>query len=224
MIYTLVALPLNILIAFILALVLNKDTWLNQILRFSFFVPQLISGVPLMLLWLWIFNTKYGLINNLLSILGIRGPAWFENETYSLVAIVIISIWGLGNNLIIILAALQKIPTHLIEVIQLESSKFRYKFKYVILPYLSPVLFFLTIIGFIGYSQTFSQAYVITQGGPNNATLFFTYYVYQNAFTFFKMGYASAMAWVFFLILMIIVFVQFYFSRYWVNYDEVKLR
>jgi len=177
-----------------------------------------------MLLWLWIFNTKYGLLNNFLSAIGVQGPSWFENESYAFIAMIIISIWGLGNNMIIFLATFQRIPTHLIEVIKLESSTFKHKFKYVIFPYTSPIIFFLTIVGFIGYSQTFSQAYVITQGGPNNATLFFTYYVYQNAFSFFKMGYSSAMAWVFFLILLIITAIQFLLSKFWVSYDEVNLK
>lgn len=224
LIYTAITLPINIIVAFVLALLLNKDSWLNQLLRFSFYVPQLISGVPLMLLWLWIFNTKYGLLNNLLSIIGINGPSWFENESCAFIAMIIISIWGLGNNMLIFLATFQRIPNQLIEVIKLESDTFKYKFKYVIFPYISPIIFFLTIVGFIGYSQTFSQAYVITQGGPNNATLFFTYYVYQNAFSFFKMGYASAMAWIFFLILLFITAIQFLLSKFWVTYDEVKLK
>lgn len=223
MLYAVITLPINIIIGFFLALFLNKDNWINQTLRLGFYIPQLISGVPLLLLWLWMFNTKYGLINRFLNTIGIGGPSWFENEVYALIAIIIINIWGVGNYMLIFLATFQRIPTQLIEVIKLEGGTFKQVFKYAIFPYISPIVFFLVVVGFIGSTQVFSEAYVITQGGPNNATLFYAFYVYQNAFSFFKMGYASALAWVFFLILMVFTGMQFFISKFWVNYDEVKI-
>lgn len=223
LIYTLITVPINLFIGFFLALFLNKDNGLNQALRLGFYTPHLISGVPLLLLWMWIFNTKYGLLNRFLEIIGIKGPAWFENEMYALIAIIIISIWGVGNYMLIFLASFQRIPNQLIEVIKLEGGTFKQVLKYAIFPYISPIIFFLAVVGFIGSAQVFSEAYVITKGGPNNATLFYNFYVYQNAFSFFKMGYASALAWVFFVILMIFTGIQFFISKFWVSYDEVKI-
>jgi len=223
LIYTIITVPLNLVIGFFLALFLNKDTWLNQILRLGFYTPHLISGVPLLLLWAWIFNTRYGLINRILDLIGITGPSWFENEISALVAIIIISVWSVGNYMLIFLASFQRIPNQLIEVIKLEGGSFNQVFKYAIFPYISPILFFLTIVGFIGAAQIFSEAYVLTQGGPNNATLFYSFYVYQNAFSFFKLGYASALAWVFFVIIMLITGIQFLLSKLWVTYDEIKI-
>ena len=223
MIYAVVTLPIGVTTGLLLALLLNKDNWLNQFLRLGFFVPLLVSGVPLMLLWLWIFNSKYGLINRFLEMIGIVGPSWLENETSALVAMMIISLWGVGNNMLVFLAAFQTLPNKLIEVIRLEGGAFKDVFRYAIFPYISPIILFLMVVGFIGSTAIFSEAYVITQGGPNNATLFFAYYIYEKAFSYLKLGYASALEWVFFLVLLVVTGIQFLISKFWVSYDEVRI-
>lgn len=223
MTYAAVTTPIGVCVGLILALLLNKDTLVNQVLRMGFFVPLLVTGVPLMILWLWIFNTRYGLMNRFLTTVGLTAIPWFEGESSALAAMMIISLWGAGNYMLVFLAAFQTLPRQLVEVVRLEGGSFRDVFRYAIFPYISPIVFFLTVVGFIGSTSVFSEAYVITQGGPNNATLFFVYYVYGNAFSYLKLGYASALAWVFFVVLLIITAIQFIISRFWVSYDEVRI-
>lgn len=221
--YAAVTTPIGVCVGLILALLLNKDTRVNQVFRIGFFVPLLVTGVPLMLLWLWIFNTRYGLVARFLNTVGVMAIPWFENETSALAAMMIISLWGVGNYMLVFLAAFQTLPKRLIEVIKLEGGSSKDVFRYAIFPYISPIVFFLTIVGFIGSTTVFSEAYVITQGGPNNATLFFAYYVYENAFSYLKLGHASALAWVFFIVLFVLTGIQFLISRFWVSYDEVRI-
>lgn len=220
--YAAVTTPIGVCAGLLLALLLSRDSWLNQVLRMGFFVPLLVTGVPLMLLWLWVFNTRHGLMNRFLDTIGVMAVPWFENETAALAAMIIISLWGVGNYMLVFLAAFQSLPKRLIEVVKLEGGSSKDVFRYAIFPQISAIIFFLTVVGFIGSTTVFSEAFVITQGGPNNATLFFAYYVYQNAFSYMKIGYASALAWVFFIVLLVITGIQFLMSRFWVSYDELK--
>lgn len=221
--YAAVTTPIGICVGLLLALLLHKDNRVNQVFRIGFFVPMFVTGVPLMLLWLWIFNTRYGPLNHFLDLIGVTGIPWFENETSALAAMMIISLWGIGNYMLVFLAAFQTLPERLIEVVRLEGGSSKDVFRYAIFPYISPIIFFLTIVGFIGSTTVFSEAYVITQGGPNNATLFLAYYVYKNAFSYLKLGYASALAWVFFIVLLMLIGLQFLISKFWVSYDEVRI-
>ena len=177
--------------------------------------------MTLALLWMWIFNPEFGLINYLVwQLTGLQGPLWLQSEIWVLPALTIISLWGVGGTMIIYLAGLQGIPTELYEAAELDGATSWRKLRFITLPLLSPVILFTGIIGMIGSFQVFSVAQVLTQGGPNYASLFYVLYIYQVAFRNFRMGYASALAWVLFLIVLLVTLVVFRLSPSWVHYED----
>ena len=178
------------------------------------------------MLWIWIFNPEYGLINAALEQFGIAGPLWLQSEEWSKPALVIMSLWGIGGTMIIFLAALQGIPDELYEAADLDGASSVRRFLHITLPMISPAMFFNLIIGVIGSFQVFTQAFVMTggaqpgsEGGPNNSTLFFVLYLYKKAFQEFRMGYASALAWILFLVILFFTFIQMKLSKRWVYYE-----
>jgi multiple sugar transport system permease protein len=219
-IYTIVVVPVNVALGFILAVALNRDIAVNHALRIIYYLPQLVSGVSLLLLWFWIFNPNYGLINKLLAIFHLRGPGWLASETWALPALMLMSLWSIGWYMIIYLAGLQRIPEEVYEAARLDGASRFQSLWHVTLPLISPITFLLFVTGFIGHFQTFGQAYVMTQGGPNNSTLFYTLYVYNTAFLELKLGYASALAWILFFIILAITLIQLKLAKKWVVYDE----
>lgn len=225
--YVIFAVPLGMLLSLFLALMLNQKLAGISIFRTIFFLPSVTNMVAVSVLWMWIFNPEFGLLNRGLAMLGIVGPLWLQSEAWAKPALILMSLWGVGGGMIIILAALQNIPAELYEAAELDGAKSWRKLMHITLPLISPALFFNLIMNIIGSFQVFTQAFVMTasssegsEGGPNNATLFFVLYLYKKAFQQFKMGYASALAWVLFLIILVFTAVQFAFSRRWVYYES----
>ena len=217
--YVIIAVPLQIVFALFLAILLNQKVRIIALFRTIFYLPSVVSGVAVSVIWLWLYQPELGLLNNLLSQVGITGPAWLVSERWALPALIGMSLWTVGGPMIIFLAALQDVPEHLYEAAALDGAGEWAKFRHVTLPMLSPVVFFNLILGMIAAFQLFAQPYVMTRGGPLNATMFYALYLYLNAFEFLKMGYAAALAWIMFIIIMAFTFLQFRLARRWVHYE-----
>ncbi|MCS7054693.1 MAG: sugar ABC transporter permease [Thermoflexales bacterium] len=224
LIYVVVAVPLQLAFALFLAMLLNQRVRLLPFFRTVFYLPAVVSGVAVAVLWQWLYHPDLGLINEMLRWFGIKGPAWLVSPQWALPAIIFMSLWTVGGTMITFLAALQGIPQHLYEAAELDGAGERAKFWHITLPMLSPVIFFNLVLGIIVGFQTFTQAYIMTKGGPLNATMFYALYLYLNAFNFLKMGYASALAWVLFLIILVITIAQLKLSRRWVYYEFEEAR
>ncbi len=218
--YTALSVPGVLVLSLLLALLLNSRLKGMNIFRTIYFLPSVLSGVAVSLLWMWLFNPDSGLINLLLSYLGIEGPLWLNSPYWSKPALVIMSYWGLGGVMVINLAGLQAIPTELYEVATIDGASAWRKFWSITLPMISPTLFFNLITLSIGSFQVFTQAYVMTSGGPVNSTLFYVFYLYRMAFENLRMGYASALAWILFAIIMVFTLIQLRLSKRWVYYQE----
>jgi multiple sugar transport system permease protein len=224
--YVVLSVPLGLILALGLALLLNQRVSGIGLFRTIFFLPSITNMVAVSVLWLWVFNPEFGLLNSALQRFGIVGPLWLQSEEWAKPALVMMSLWGIGGTMIVFLAALQGVPRELYEAAELDGAGSFGRFFHVTLPLISPAVIFNVIIGVIGSFQVFTQAYVMTgsaqpgsEGGPNNATLFMVVYLYKKAFQEFKMGYASALAWVLFALIMVFTLVQFRMSRRWVYYE-----
>lgn len=217
--YVAAAVPLQLAFALFLAILLNQKVRLMPIFRTIFYMPSQVSAVAVAVIFLWIYHPELGLINDLLARVGIKGPAWLISERWALPALIGMSLWSVGGAMIILLAGLQDIPPHLYEAAALDGAGEVAKFRHVTLPMLSPVIFFNLVLGIIGGFQYFAQAYVMTRGGPLNATLFYALYLYLNAFNFLKMGYAAALAWVLFIVIVAATILQLRLARHWVYYE-----
>jgi multiple sugar transport system permease protein len=218
-IYSLVGVPLRIVLGLAVALLLNAEIRGLEWYRTIYYLPAVLSGVAVALLWKWVLSPEFGLLNLVLSWVGIQGPAWLVDRHWALWALILMSIWGIGGGMVIYLAGLQGIPTELYEAAAVDGATAVHRFFHVTLPMLSPVLFFQLIMGIIQSLQTFVQGYVMTGGGPNDATLFFMLHLYNNAFWHFKMGYASAMAWILFAYIMLLTLMVLRSSQMWVFYQ-----
>ena len=217
--YVLLAVPLGTLTALVLALLLNhKDLKGREFYRAAFYVPSVMPTVALSILWVWLLQPRFGLINMFLSLAGIQGPNWLGDPNWVKIGFVLMSLTGVGSNMVILLAALQGVPNQLYEAAELDGADWWMKFLNITLPMISPAIFFTLVIGFIGSFQVFTQVYIMTDGAPANASLFYNLYLYRNAFLYFKMGYASALAWLLFVIIVIFTFIQFRLSSKWVYY------
>jgi multiple sugar transport system permease protein len=222
--YCLGAIPLGVIVAFLLALLLNLPIRGVAAYRTVYYLPSVISGVPVALLFIWILNPEFGVVNNALRAVGIHDPPqWLFSEQWVIPAFILLSLWGVGGAMIIYLAGLQGIPTHLYEAAEIDGAGAFAKFRHVTVPMVSPVILFNVVISVIGAFQTFTPAFVMTQGGPANASLFYGLYLYNNAFRWFKMGYASALAWLLFFIILALTLLIIRSSAAWVYY-EGKLR
>lgn len=205
--YAAFALPLGLFISLMVAVMLNQRIAARSAFRTIFFLPSLIPMVAGVMLWLWIFNGKFGLLNYALGLVGLEGPNWLSDENWTMPSLVIMSLWGIGNAIVIYLAALQDVPRHLYESADLDGAGFWSKFHHITVPMISPVIYFNMIMGIIGSLQVFVQPYIMMpNGGPNRSALFYTVYLYENAFGDLNMGYACAMAWVMFLIIVGLTF------------------
>jgi len=224
-IYSFVGIPLHITFAFVVAILLNQNIRAVALIRTIYYMPSVLSGVAVAILWLWIFNPSFGPVNLLLKLIGVQGPLWFGSQTWALPALIVVSLWGVGGAMIIFLAGLQGIPTALYEAAAIDGANGWQRFWAVTVPMISPVLFFNVVMGIITSFQAFTNAYVMTRGGPDYATLMYVLYLYQNGFQFFEMGYASALAWVLFLIILGFTLLVFRSSPAWVYYEgELRSR
>ncbi|CEG28700.1 carbohydrate ABC transporter permease [Bacillus sp. B-jedd] len=221
--YAMVFVPLNIILALLLAVLLNQKVKGSSLFRTFFYVPSVISGVALAMIWGTVFDGEYGILNYLLSFIGIEGPGWLSDANWALAAMVIASLWGQGTMMLIFLAGLKNIPTDLYEAAEIDGAGKLYKFFKITIPLLSPTILFNLIMTIIGAFQTLTLALVLTGGGPMQSTYFYAMYVYENAFKYFKMGYSSANAWVMFIIVLALTMLVFKSSSMWVFYEnEVK--
>ena len=217
--FAIVSVPLQIVFGLGLALLLNTNIRFLRFYRTAFYLPSVLSGVAVALLWRWLFSTEFGLFNAMLASIGIRGPSWLGDPQWALPSLILMSLWGVGAGTIIYLAGLQGIPTDLYEAAEVDGASAWVRFWNITLPMMTPVLFFTLVTGFIAALQVFTQAFIMTSGGPNNATLFYLLYLYRNAFEYFRMGYASALAWVLFVYILVLTLVLQRSSRYWVYYE-----
>ena len=201
-IYAAMALPLGLVAALFLAMLLNAKVKGQAFFRTIFFLPALVPQVSLAMLWLWLLNGQYGVLNEGLSYVGIHGPDWLGSPAWSKPSMVLLSIWGVGNAMLIYLASLQDVPTHLLEAADLDGATAWHKTWHVTLPMISPVILFNLIMGIIGSIQVFSVPYIMFPGGtPERSAYFYTMYLYDNAFIYHHMGYACAMGWIMFLMI-----------------------
>lgn len=217
--YAITSVPLHIAFGLGLALLLNARIVGLRFYRTAFYLPSVLSGVAVALLWRWLFSKEFGLINAFLYRIGIEGPSWLGDEHWALPSLVLMSLWGIGAGAIIYLAGLQGIPTDLYEAAEVDGAQGWARFWNITLPMMTPVLFFQLVTGIIAALQVFTQAFIMTSGGPNNATLFYLLYLYQNAFQYFRMGYGSALAWVLFLYILVLTLLTYRSSQLWVYYE-----
>jgi len=217
------ALPLNLAFGFCLAVLLNQKIYGQRIWRTIYFLPSIIAGVAVTLLWVRIFNPRTGFLNPILqNVLGIQNPpGWLQDPNWAIPALVIMSLWGVGGSMIIYLAGLQGIPTDMYDASKVDGANAWQRFWFVTFPMMTPVLFYNLVLSMIGTFQYFTEVYVATggTGNPQRSTLFYNIYLYQNAFRYFEMGYASAMAWILFIIVLLLTALIFRSSNAWVYYE-----
>jgi multiple sugar transport system permease protein len=219
--YTFLAVPLNIVFATIIALVLNEKIPGVSAWRTIYYLPSIVSGVPVAIMWSWVFQPSFGLLNGTLySLFGIVGPGWLVDTNWVIPTFVLMSLWQFGGPMLIYLAGIQGVPTQLYESAMIDGANALQQIRHITLPSITPVIFFNAIMAIIGTFQVFTPAYVITLGGPNYASWFMVYMIYQNAFRYIAdMGYASALSWALFLVMLIFTGLAFGSARYWVFYE-----
>jgi len=219
--YAVIALPLGLVISYLMAVLLNQKVRGINIWRTVYFLPSVVAGVAVALLWGRIFDPKFGILNPFLEKFGINGPGWLSDPQWAVPALVIMGLWSVGGNIIIYLAGLQGVPTDLYDAAKVDGATAWQRFRYVTLPMTTPVIFYNLILGLIGTFQYFTEVYVLTNGSgePARSTLFYNLYLYQNAFRYFHMGYASTMAWVLFVIVLGFTLLIFRSSDAWVYYE-----
>jgi multiple sugar transport system permease protein len=219
-VYSAVVVPVGLAGALGLALLLDRGVRGTAIFRAAFYLPTLTPAVALVVLWGWLLQPEVGPVNYALKMIGITGPTWLTSKDWALPSIMIINLWASlgGNTMLIFLAGLQGVPQELYEAAALDGAGSWAKFRLITLPMISPSIFFNLILGIIGALKVFTTAFVATQGGPAYATWFFALHIYQQAFSFFKMGYGSALAWLFVIVLLIFTYFQLVLSRRWVFY------
>jgi multiple sugar transport system permease protein len=217
--YAVVAVPLGLVFGFILAFMLNAKIAGVSVWRTIYYVPSVLAGVATAILWSSLFHPRFGIINWVLSWFGIKGPGWLQSPTWALPALIVMSLWGVGGGMIIYLAGLQGIPTTLYDAAMVDGANAWHKLRHVTLPMMTPIIFYNLVMGVIGTFQYFTNAYVMTSGGPAQATLVYNLYLYNNAFRYMKMGYASALAWILFVIVLALTILILRSSAAWVYYE-----
>lgn len=216
--YVLLAVPSGLAVAYALALLLNQPIYGRPLLRTVFYLPTIVPAVSSAMLWLWILDTQYGLVNATLSSLGLPGAPWLAHPDWTKPSLVLIHLWYTGNSMVIFLAALQDVPQPLYDAARVDGAQWWGQLRHVTLPLTTPAILFTLITGLIGASQTFTFPYILTQGGPADSTLFYALYLYRVAFVYLRMGYASAIAWILFVLIVFGTYWIFRSSGRWVFY------
>lgn len=221
-IYTLIYVPLGLVMGFGLALLMNTKVRGIRVFRTIYYLPSIVPAVANAVLWAWIFNTEFGLLNVVLRSMGLPKIAWLLDTRYAMPAIILMGLWGVGGGMVIYLAGLQGIPEVYYEAAEIDGADRLQQLWHITIPLMSPVLFFNLIMGIIGSFQVFTVGYLLTEGGPQNSTLFYVLYLYRVGFSYLEMGYAAALGWLlFFIILIMTLFVFRYIGRN-VYYEEAK--
>lgn len=218
-IYVLFRVPLALITALLLAMMMNQKVPGIGVFRTIFYLPSVVSGVAVSMLWIWVFNPNFGLMNGVLELIGIQGPGWFSSMDWALPTMILTSLYSVGATAIIFLAGLKNISETLYEAANLDGATKMQQFFQITLPQLTPTILFNLIMTIIASFQTFTEALIITNGGPANSTLFINLYLYQNAFSYSRLGYASSLAWVLFAMTFMLALYTFKSSRRWVYYE-----
>jgi multiple sugar transport system permease protein len=208
-VYTFCSVPASLLVSFLMALLINTKVRGIAIFRTVYYLPSIVPAVANAVLWAWILNTDFGLLNSFLHSFGLPKVAWLQEPKYTMPALVLMSLWGVGQSMIIFLAGLQGIDEQYYEAAKIDGAGWWAQMWNITIPMMSSVLFFNLILGVIGSFQVFTAGYLITSGGPQNASLFYVLYLYRVGFKFLKMGYASALSWVLFFIILIFTVIIF---------------
>jgi multiple sugar transport system permease protein len=214
-----ISVPLAIIAGVALALLLNINVKGITVFRTIFYLPSIVPTVATSVLFIWILNPNIGLINQILALFGITGPAWLKTAPWTFYSLVFMALWGVGGSMVIYLAGLKDIPVHLYEAATLDGASVFQKMRRITLPMMTPVIFFNLVMGIIGSFQYFTQAFVMTPtGGPQDSTYFYSLYLYNRAWKYLDMGYASAMAWMLFLVVVTLTAIVFRSQKKWVHY------
>lgn len=216
--FVLFSVPLTTVFALSLAVLLNTKIPGQSIFRTVYYLPSIVPTVATSIIWILLLNPQFGIVNTIIRFFGLQAPGWIADPAWSKPALIMMSLWGTGGTIVIYLASLQDVPTHLVEAAILDGANPFQRFLNVTIPMISPVILFNVIMGLIGSFQVFTTAYVMTAGGPNNSTLFYALYLYRNAFTYIKMGYASALAWLLLVITLLFTLLVMRSSARYVYY------
>ena len=218
--YALVSVPLNLVSGFLIALLMNLQLRGMHVFRTLYYLPALVGGIPQAVLFTQLFSRR-GVFNQLLAAFGIEGPAWTADPDFILFGVILMSVWGAGGGMIIYLAGLADVPKSLYEAAEIDGAGALEKFRYITIPQMSPILFFNLVTGIIGAMQVFDVAFAFgsREGGPNGSLKFYVFNLWENAFKFFNMGYASALAWILFAIILLLTLIVFRSSSIWVFYE-----
>ncbi len=218
--FTFLGIPLWLVIAFALALLLHQKLKGMGIYRTIFYMPTIVPGVAVAVLWIQLLHPNFGLINALLAMIGISGPSWLTSEAWAKPAIILLRCWaGVGGSMIIFLAQLRSLPEHLYEAAKIDGASNWQQLIRITIPLMTPTIYFNLLVSLIGSFQVFTEAYIMTEGGPVNATTFYVYYFFQQAFNYFNMGYASAMTVIMFIIILVVTIFINRSSGRWVHYN-----
>lgn len=220
--FTFVSVPLQLVLAFFLALLLNAKVKGIAVFRTVFYLPSIVPAVANAVLWAFIFNPEFGLLTPVLRTFGLPRILWFQDPDWAMPAMILMSLWGVGGAMVIYLAGLQGIPEPLFEAAAIDGAGRGAKLLFVTLPLMSPVIFFNLVMGLIGSFQIFTAGYLITSGGPQNATLFYVLYTYRTALEYLDMGYASVLSWILFFILLLLSLLVFKYIGRYVHYEDLN--
>jgi len=220
--YALAVVPGWLFGSLLLALIMNQTLAGVRMFRTIYYLPAVLSGVAIAILWSWLLNYRYGLINAGLKLAGIKGPNWLGDKDWALFSIILMSLWSIGWYLPIWLGGLQSIPTELYEAVQIDGGNWWARFRHITLPMLSPILLYNLVMNIIWATQLFTEPFVMTGGGPQFATNSYILYLYNTAFSYMKMGVASAMGWMLFLVVLLLTFLVFKSSPMWVYYEAER--
>lgn len=217
--FMLLSVPSQMIVAFMAALLLNARIRGRGVFRTIFYLPSLIPLVVTSIMWLWLYNHQYGLINYFLNTIGLGGVRWLNSAKMVIPSLAIMNVWNTGNVIVIFLTGMQGISNDMLEAVEIDGGRYWHKVRYIIVPLLSPIILYNMIINTIKALQLFVEPYIMTSGGPVNSSLSIVLHVYNNAFLYGKMGAANAMAWILFILTMIISFVIFKTSSLWTYYE-----
>ncbi|MBO0995191.1 carbohydrate ABC transporter permease [Bacillus sp. SD088] len=218
--YTILYVPIGIAISLLLAITLNNIKG-KELYRVFFFMPVVTSSVSIGVIWMWILNGDFGILNQALEVIGIHGPQWLTDTKWVMISIAMLSIWWqVGYNMVIFLAGLQGVSKSYYEAAQIDGASKWQQFRHITLPLISPTTFFVSIMAIISSFQVFDQAFVMTSGGPAKASYTLVYHIYETAFVNFRMGESSAVAMILFVIILIFTLIQFGASKRWVHYES----
>jgi len=219
--YTFIGVPLRLVLAFLLAMALNVGLRGRDVYRTIFYLPAITPIIASAVIWLRIFHPEFGILNEVIGFFGLPPEKWLFNPALAKPAFIFMDLWSIGPMFVIFLAGLQGVPPTLLEAASIDGAGRIRRFFAIVVPMVSPVIFFNLVVGIIGSFQVFTTALVMTNGGPQNATLFAVLYIYQHGFQYFHMGYAATFAWLLFLIILVFTVLQFWVGRQWVFYEEI---